>query len=211
MFHTMTKEQRKSFFTMLLSVALMGFSLSLLVLTNLGTDPCSSMNYGISKCLGISFGNYQIIFNLILLLFVFAFYRSCIGLGTLGNMIVVGYTADFFSYVWKNLCHVPDTLSFPVRICILIPALCLFVVAAAYYMHSGHGMGAYDAIPFIISQKLDKKNPKKEHFKIVRLSQDFICSLIGLATGGEFGVITILMVITLAPTVEFVGNRLKKT
>lgn len=200
----------KSFFIMLIAVFMMGFSLSLLVLTQFGTDPCSAMNYGVSKLLGISFGNYQVLFNAILLILVIVFHRSSIGFGTLGNMFLVGYTADFFSYIWKNVCHIPQELNFGIRIGILIPALILFVFAAACYMQSGQGMAPYDAIPFIIDEKIMERTKGDSHFKLIRFCMDLLASLLGLFTGGEFGAITVLMVLTLAPTVQFVGKLFHK-
>lgn len=38
----------KTFALMLISVIMMGLGVSLLVLTEMGTDPCSAMNYGIA-------------------------------------------------------------------------------------------------------------------------------------------------------------------
>ena len=205
-----SKEWCKTFLIMLISVITMGFSLSLLVLTHLGTDPCSCMNYGVSRLIGISFGSYQFIFNLVLLIFVLLFYRSSIGWGTLGNMVLVGYTADFFSFIWRSLCHVPEQLSLPVRILILVPGILLFVISAAFYMNSGHGLAPYDALPFIIDESIMKKTGGKSHFKTIRFSQDLLCALIGALTGGEYGIITFLMVILLAPAVQIVGNLFHK-
>lgn len=191
---------------MLIAVIMMGFSLSLLVMTKFGTDPCSSMNYGISGLLHLSFGNYQVIFNVVLLVLMILFYRSVIGFGTLGNMILVGYSSDFFTYIWHHVCHIPQNLSFEVRVVLLLPALALFVLTAACYMNSGHGMAPYDALPFIIDETIMKKTGGKSHFQVIRYTQDFLCSLIGFLTGGEFGAITVLMVLTLAPAVQKVGE-----
>lgn len=60
----------KTFALMLISVIMMGLGVSLLVLTEMGTDPCSAMNYGIARTLGLSFGNYQLLFNTVLLILV---------------------------------------------------------------------------------------------------------------------------------------------
>lgn len=49
-------------------------------------------------------------------------------------MILVGYSADFFTWVWKEICHAPDQFNMNLRIGILIPALILFILAAAIYM-----------------------------------------------------------------------------
>lgn len=206
-----TRESYKRFFIMLIAVILMGFSLSLLVMTNFGTDPCSAMNYGISGILGLTFGTYQFLMNLVLLIFVLFFYRSSLGWGTIGNMVLVGYTTDFFTNkVWHGICQIPYELPLNTRVIILVPALFLFVFAAAFYMQSGQGVAPYDAIPFIIDDVIQRKNGGKSRFRRIRFSQDFICTLIGIFTGGTYGILTYLMVIFLAPTVQFVGDLFHK-
>ena len=199
----------KTFALMNISVIMMGLGVSLLVLTEMGTDPCSAMNYGIARTLGLSFGNYQLLFNTALLILVILLDWRLIGTGTIGNMVVVGYSADFFGWVWTNVCHVPAHLPLAARIGILVPALLLFVVAAACYMHSGHGMAPYDAVPFAVTEKIRQKNGRN-CFKPVRLSIDLIATILGFLTGGEVGVMTVLMVLLLAPIVEFVGKLFEK-
>lgn len=199
----------KSFLIMLCAVTVMGMCVSLLVMCNMGTDPYSAMNYGISHMIGMSFGNYQLLSNLVLLLVVIIFDRKLIGTGTLGNMILVGYAADFFTWIWKNVCHVPEQLSLSTRIMILIPALILFVFAAAIYMQSGHGTAPYDAVSFLITNKIAKVTGRNM-FRIIRIVYDLLATCIATETGGEVGIITILMVILLGPTVGFVGDFIKR-
>lgn len=205
-----TKSWIQTFFLMLGSVIMMGFGVSLLVLTQMGTDPCSAMNYGMARTLKMSFGNYQLLFNLILLIIVVIGNRRLIGTGTIGNMVVVGYAADFFSWIWSNVCHIPANLPLIVRIVILFPTLLLFVTAAACYMNSGHGMAPYDAVPFILSNHLENKTGRTGLFRPIRLSLDLLATIIGYVTGGEVGLMTVLMVILLAPIVEFVGKQFRK-
>lgn len=208
MYH-LTKDWWKTFALMLGSVILMGFGVSLLVLTEMGTDPCSAMNYGIARTLGWSFGNYQLLFNTVLLILVVVLDWKLIGTGTIGNMVVVGYSADFFGWLWHSVFHIPTHLPLAIRIAILVPALLLFVIAAASYMHSGHGMAPYDAVPFALTEKIKQKTGK-DCFKPVRLSIDLIATVLGFATGGEVGVMTILMVVLLAPVVELVGHLFER-
>ena len=200
-----TKEWTKSFFMMIAAVILMGMCVSMLVLSDMGTDPYSAMNYGVSSKLGLSFGNYQLILNLVLLVLVIVFEKNLIGTGTLGNMILVGYSADFFSWVWKEVCHVPAELTMFQRVAFLIPGLIIFVIAAAVYMQSGHGTAPYDAVSFLISDKLEKRTGKNM-FRIVRIVYDLVATCIGFIAGGEVGIMTICMVILMGPTVDFVGK-----
>ena len=88
---------------MLIAVFFMGATLSLLIRVNLGTDPCSCMNLGISRVSGVSFGTCQLCFNLLLALVVVLVNRRLIGLGTLGNMVLVGYVCDFFTWIWNQV------------------------------------------------------------------------------------------------------------
>ncbi len=217
----LSKENIGQIIFMLASVVVMGFSLSILVLTSFGTDPCSAMNYGVSGAISasgmlkifginvISFGTYQLLFNLSLIIIVILCKPSLIGWGTLGNMIVVGYTADFFAWFWHHVCGIPPALPLAIRLAILVPGLILFVLSAACYMHSGLGMAPYDAIPFIISEKVTEKTGK-DSFRIIRLVQDFLCTMIGVLTGGAYGLMTFLMVLTLGPVVQSVGNFLTR-
>ena len=200
----------KTFALMLFSVIMMGLGVSLLVLTQMGTDPCSAMNYGVSGTVGLSFGTYQLIFNLILLIFVLVFNWRMIGTGTIGNMVVVGYAADFFTWIRVEICHIPEHLPLYIRLIILIPSLMIFITAAACYMNSGHGMAPYDAIPFIVSHKLEQLTGRKNLFQPIRLSLDLLATVIGYFTGGEVGLMTVLMVILLAPVVDFAGKQFRK-
>ena len=101
-----------------------------------------------------------------------------------------------------------DPFNMNLRIGILIPALILFILAAAIYMQSGHGTAPYDAVSFLISDRIEKCTGKNM-FRIVRIIYDLVATCIGVLTGGEVGVITILMVILLGPTVDLVGKLIK--
>ena len=195
-----TKEWTKSFFMMIIAVILMGMCVSMLVLSDMGTDPYSAMNYGISAKLGMTFGNYQLISNLVLLVIVVIFERNLIGTGTLGNMILVGYSADFFT--WAHL-------GMGARITFLVPGLIIFVIMAAVYMQSGHGTAPYDAVSFLISDKI-KKYTGKDTFRVVRIIYDLVATCIGYAAGGEVGIMTVCMVIMMGPTVDYVGRVFEK-
>ena len=73
-----TRDWLKSFFVMIIAVIVMGMCVSLLVMCDMGTDPCSAMNYGISHKLGMSFGNYQLLSNFVLLILVIIFEKKLI-------------------------------------------------------------------------------------------------------------------------------------
>ena len=87
----------------LLAVFGMGFALSLLLLVDMGTDPCSMMNKAISAKTGMSFGNWQALMNTVLLVLVVIFGGRNLGFGTLANMFLIGYFVDFFTWIWNRV------------------------------------------------------------------------------------------------------------
>lgn len=201
--------QKKYFKTRLVAVIaaviIMGFCLSLLLLVDFGTDPCTLMNNAISTKLGISLGNWQALFNTVLLVIVVIFGCRNLGFGTLANMFLVGYSIDFFSWLWTKTAIADCFESMTVRIVVLVPALALFVIAAAVYMDMDMGTAPYDAIPFIISTKLEKVP-----FRVIRIIFDFTVILIGFILGGQVKVVTILMAITLGPVIAWVGKKINE-
>lgn len=197
---------KKRLVLVIVSVILMGFCLSFLNLANFGTDPCTCMNLGVSKKLGISLGNWQAGLNCILFIFVIAFDRGQLGWGTLANMFLVGYSFDFFT--WLNSFWIPTGAfdSMVVRIVTAVPALIFFVLVASVYMASDLGTSPYDAVPFIIASRL-----KKVPFRIVRMCWDIAVCIIGYLFGSTVGVVTVVMAFMLGPVISWMkANVIEK-
>lgn len=195
----------KRLIAVILSVIVMGFALSWLVLVDLGTDPCTSMNLAISHKLGMSIGNWQALFNSFLFIFVILWCRENIGFGTLANMFLVGYSLDFFSWLWGRVLPEGAFSSMAVRIGVLFPALLLFVLSAAVYMDVELGTAPYDAIPFLVSKKLPNVP-----FRVIRMAFDFTVIVLSLIFGGKVGIVTILMALTLGPVITWAGKHMER-
>ena len=195
----------KRLIAVILSVIVMGFALSWLVLVDLGTDPCTSMNLAISHKLGMSIGNWQALFNSFLFIFVILWCRENIGFGTLANMFLVGYSLDFFSWLWGRVLPEGAFSSMAVRIGVLFPALLLFVLSAAVYMDVELGTAPYDPIPFLVSKKLPNVP-----FRVIRMAFDFTVIVLSLIFGGKVGIVTILMALTLGPVIAWAGKHMER-
>ena len=208
-------EIRKGFFekkhfavrliAVMVAVILMGFSISWVILADLGTDPCSLMNIAISKTLGMTLGNWQALLNIILLVVGVICGAGNLGFGTIANMFLVGYSVDFFSWIWRKV--LPEGLFdfWGVRIAVVIPALVLFVLAAAVYIDMDIGTAPYDAIPIIISRRLPNLP-----FRGIRIAFDSVVTVIGILFGGKPGIVTILVVLTLGPVISWVSGMINK-
>lgn len=195
---------------MLAGVLLMGFSLSFLILADLGTDPFSSLNMGFARLINLPFGTVLLTANLLLFAVVLAADYRLIGLGTIGNMVLIGYTSDFFCWIWGNVLPDPAGYSFFTRLLILIPSFAVFAVAAAVYMTCDLGMSPYDAVPFLVTDKLSEKRKKPVPFRLVRMVWDAVITLLALVFGGTVGVMTVLVILTMGPVVAKIQPVMQK-
>ena len=203
------RNNKKRMISVLLAVVGMGLSLSFLIRTDLGGDPYTCMNLAISERIGLSFGHWQALLNVLLLLVVFFCDRSLIGLGTMANMFLVGYCVDFFTWV-ENLFLPEEITSLVARGLIAIPSLALFIISAALYMCCELGVAPYDATAFLLHKgitKLPKLN--KLPFRAVRIPYDFLACGICLLLGGSIGIVTVLISLFLGPVVDQIGAFLK--
>ncbi len=208
-----TKEKIKRILLMLVGVFFMGVTVQFLNMTNLGPDPYSAMNYGISARTGVSFGTCQLCFNLILFLFVVWKNRKLFGLGTIGNMVVVGYSADFTGWVLKqlNILQDPEAMTLGMSFAVMIPALIVFVFAAALYMNCGLGTSPYDSLPYLMHQALEKATKRTIPYKVTRIAYDGLATIVALIIGGSVGVVTVLMVFLLGPVIDIVSGLVEKS
>ena len=198
---------------MLPSVFLMGFSLSFLIEVGWGTDPASYFLLHFSNLINLSFGNTQVIVYSTMFILVFIFGPKYIGFGTLANMLLIGYIADFFRFVWDKVgfSNLIQT-DFVVQVLTFIFALLVFVVSAAFYINSKTGVAPYDALPQIISDALPKIPfaPLRVTFDLSFVFLGFLFGIIseqGLQ-GSIIGAIALSLLI--GPTITFVGKIIQR-
>lgn len=189
---------------MFMGVGFIGFSVFLLRLSDFGTDPFTTMNLGMSSFLQLSFGNFQLIMNAVLLIVVVWVSRRLIGLGTLGNMVLVGYLSDFFVMVFNNLYQ--GTIPMFVRIIIFIFAVLLMSFGVAMYMLSELGVAPYDALPVIIESKTDNRFS----FQNSRVLVDIVATLTGFLFGATVGIGTVITGLFMGPIIQIFKKRIEE-
>ncbi len=159
---------------MLIGILLIGMCVASYRMSGFGVDPFSCMNLGISGFLGMSFGNWQLIVNVVLLIIVWFTVRHCIGLGTIVNMVFVGYTADFLC--WLFLDQIGLQVTMPLRVFFLVLGTLLASLGCACYMTAEMGIAPYDSVAFIVT----KCTKEKISFRVARVMSDVIVMLVGI-------------------------------
>ena len=197
---------------MLLGILLIGICVTCYRLSEFGVDPFSGMNLGISGFIGWSFGNWQLVANILILVVVFFTVRHLIGPGTVINMVGVGYTADFLCWVVLDVLKVEMTL--PLRILALCLGTLFASLGVALYMIADMGLAPYDSVALIIEKLTKGKVP----FQFARVASDITVIVIGvvfcLAAGNNVwlivGIGTIANALLNGPLIQFFRKRIEK-
>ncbi|MCD7822615.1 MAG: hypothetical protein LUG86_01140 [Oscillospiraceae bacterium] len=186
-----------------IGVTLMGFCVSWLNLLAWGTDPCSVFNLAMADILDMSFGSWQALINCVLFLLVLWKGRENIGIGTVCNMFIVGYSCDFMTWLREKLIPEFTFTGWVEKIIACVVILFIFVFSVAVYTSVGLGASPYDSIPEIIF-KAQKKLP----FRVIRILWDSFYAVLGYLIGGTVGIVTVLMALTIGPMAEAVRKRI---
>lgn len=189
--------------TSIVGITLISFGSALSESMDMGLDPFTALNRGVSSLLGFSLGNYQLIVNLIILAIVFFVQRSLIGWGTVYNMILVGYQVDFFTSLFENFFAIEE-MSFVIRILITMIAILIFTLGVAIYMDAELGVSPYDAIAPLITDKTGW------NYSPVRIMQDLVVVLTAFFVGGPVGISTIITGFFAGPLISFFSNNVSK-
>ena len=197
---------------MILGILFIGLCVSFLRLSGFGVDPFSAMNLGISGFIGWSFGTWQLLMNAVILVIVIFQSRHCIGAGTIINMIVVGYMADFVCWLVQDVVQIE--MSLPLRIIALVLAQLMASMGVALYMVADMGIAPYDSVAIIIEKLTHQKIP----FHKARVLSDVVVVIVGIAFASASGagiwavagIGTVINACFNGPLIQFFKTKLEK-
>lgn len=197
---------------MLTGIVFIGLCVSFFRLAGFGVDPFTAMNLGISGYIGWSFGTWQLIANVLILILVFFQARYCIGAGTIVNMVFVGYIADFVCWLVQDVWNIQMVM--PSRILALIVAQFLASIGVALYMTANLGIAPYDSVALIIEKMTKGKIP----FHKARILSDITVVLVGvvfsiMSGNGIWAVVgagTVVNALCNGPMIQFFKDRIEK-
>lgn len=177
---------------MLAAVIIMGCGVGCFMQAAMGSDPFSTLNLGISSKVGLSFGTWQAVCNILLLAVVVATDRSKLGLGTIGNMFLVGFSADITSGLLGQFITA-SALGIPARVGLTLGGVLMQLIGCAFYVTCGLGMAPYDCISYIVPERT------KIPFRWWRILLDVVCVGVGFGCGAAIGIGTIIMAFCTGP------------
>ena len=190
---------------MLAGIFMIGMCVASYRISGFGVDAFSCMNLGVRGFLGMTFGTWQLIVNGVLLVVVWFTVRSCIRLGTIVNMVCVGYTADFLCGLMIDQAGLTVTL--PLQVFFFLVGTLFASMGCACYMAAEMGIAPYDSVALII----EKGTNGKIKFQYARVLSDITEVIVGVAfcllSGGDLrliiGIGTVCNALFNGPLIQF--------
>ncbi len=194
----------------ILGVVVCAISVGFFKVAAYGVDPFQAFMAGLDSLVPIQFGTLYVIANCVLLLFSFIFDKHYIGLGTILNLVFVGYIVEFSQAMILKVTPHP---SMALRAIYLIIGIVIMCFSSAFYFTADLGVSTYDAVALILSDKWHIAP-----FKFCRIGGDLVCVVIGcvlfLLAGGSpamiptfAGVGTIITAFFMGPLIEFFNEK----
>ncbi|WP_028972521.1 YczE/YyaS/YitT family protein [Spirochaeta cellobiosiphila] len=196
------KDFTRRFLLMLLGIVGMGVFLSFLIEVNFGLDTSTFLNMALSEKFHISFGLCMILVNLVLFIPQLIFGRKLINIGTILNMTLIGNISDLCRHLWALYLPGQIFIDPAYRTTVFVLALIPFLISVALYMNANLGQVPYDAAPTLLTKAL------KLPFPVVRICWDFTAIIIGLLLGRALTVGTVIMALSIGPSVTLIGKLL---
>jgi uncharacterized membrane protein YczE len=172
----------------------LGTGVAMLLTADVGSDGYSTLVNGVSKATEISFLLANVLISLLFLL-VAAVRRVYPGLGTIVQVVVVGWTVSFLIGVMDT----PDGLLW--QFALLAAAFPVLAVGIAAYLGAHTGAGPAEAAALA----WDPPVPFKWSYSLVQGGG----ALVGWLLGATIGIGTIAVIVALGPAVDLASRMLR--
>ena len=175
-----------------LSLFVNGFGIYLTIQANIGAAPWDVLNLGLSKTLGILYGNASIAVSFTILLMDILM-REPIGIAMFIDAVVVGKAVDFFNW----LHPVPPCRSLLTAIPVLVAGLFVLAYTQYTYMIASLGCGPRDTLMVGLAKRV-----RRVPIGAVSIAILSSATLIGWLLGGPVGLGTILCAVGAGPIMQ---------
>ncbi|WNC03193.1 hypothetical protein Q2K21_22460 [Streptomyces sp. CGMCC 4.7035] len=165
-------------------LALYGASSALLVKAGLGLEPWNVLHQGLAELTGLSMGVVLTIVGAAVLLLWIPL-RQRPGLGTVSNVLVIGFVMD------ATLSVLPGVHTLAVRVPLLLAGIVLNGVATGLYITANFGPGPRDGLMTGLHRRTGRS------VRLIRTAVEVTVVATGFALGGTVGVGTVLYALSI--------------
>jgi uncharacterized membrane protein YczE len=186
--------------------AIFATGLSLMVVAGAGLPSWEILHQGLGKVFGITIGQAAQLSGLVVILLWIPI-RQRPGLGTLSNIIAIGWVMDIVIRI-LGLLGLPTNLwtsdQQPLALLFTLVGTALVGLGSGIYIGSGNGPGPRDGLMTGLHRRTGRQIWQ------VRTAIEVVVGILGFVLGGTFGFGTIWFAFTIGPQVQFWLARLDR-
>ena len=187
----MLREYGRRFIWLVAGIAVSSIGIVLMLQANVGLEPWSVLQQGMTRVMGITYGTASIIAGAAAIGLAIVFGES-FGIGTIVNIIGCGVCIDGL----LALDIVPQLHSLPGGIMMLLAGLELLAFGTWMYMKSALGAGPRDALMVALARKT------RRSAGVCRICADILVTVSGWLLGGQFGIGTVIAALGLGSLIN---------
>ncbi|MFF9865889.1 YitT family protein [Streptomyces sp. NPDC013953] len=176
-------------FQLYVGLALYGVSSALLVRSGLGLEPWNVLHQGLAERTGLSMGVVLTIVGAAVLLLWIPL-RQRPGLGTVSNVLVIGFAMD------ATLWSVPDVRVMAAQVSLMAGGIVLNGVATGLYIAARFGPGPRDGLMTGLHRLTGRS------LRLIRTTIELAVVLTGFLLGGSLGIGTVLYALAIGPLAQ---------
>lgn len=175
-------------------LALFGFSMAMMLRSDLGLAPWDVLTEGLALRLPLSFGTITVVVSVVVLL-LWVPLRQRPGLGTIANVFVVGVAVD----VGLAVLSTPSSLV--LQVLLLVGGIVANGLAGGVYIGSQFGPGPRDGLMTGLARRTGAS------LRLVRTGIEVVVLVTGFLLGGTVGVGTVLYAVGIGPLTQLFLRR----
>ena len=175
-----------------LGLFLFGVGIAVMLEAQIGLDPWSSFQEGLSFLTGLSFGRISQTVGAVLIVVSWFTMRVRPGIGTVCNMLIIGPWVDVMR-VQPWMPRSPDLAPSIATFCV---GLLLIGLASATYIGARLGAGPRDGFILALSRKFGRS------LRATRISVELVVLAVAFAIGGPIGLGTVLFAGLMGPIMQ---------
>ncbi len=172
-----------------IGIAVLSLGIVLIIKANLGVSAWDVLHIGLYRTFGLTVGTWSQIAGLIIIIVTMFIYRHVVSIGTILNMIFIGWFIDLFIYL------LPDFEQLYLQIAALIIGILIMGFGAGVYIAANIGTGPRDSLMMALTIKYGWK------VSVVKTIMELLAIIAGWLLGGPVFVGTVVAAFLIGPTI----------
>lgn len=185
---------KQEFFTRLIvffvGIIILSFGLSMVMEANLGVSGWDVLHIGLKETFGLTVGTWSQIVGIAVIIITFFIDKKILSIGTILNMIFVGFFIDLFLYLLPTMNYWLYQYLF------LFIGLLIMGIGVGLYIKANLGPGPRDSLMMVLSRKYNWSITK------VKTTMELLVLVIGWFLGGPVFVGTIIISLSIGPIIQ---------